>query len=157
MVFLLRSHGTAMKSLSQCMFELMIRLETFRARETCAGLGFHTAMRSIQKWRWWKLCGLVQIAEGQEYFVGAIRATNNTAEMQALFWLNTCVEQKCLPISSKVLVAVDSFFVQGLIDEKFVARENRASATLLSHMWKVTKKKVATSHVMGYGDSGKLH
>ena len=76
----------------------------------------------------------------------AIRATNNTAVMQALiealFWLNSCVEQKDLPISSKVMETVDSFYVTGFVDEKFVAREKRALAILLSHMWKVTKKKL---------------
>ena len=90
-------------------------------------------------------CGLVQLVEGGEYYVGAIRATNNTAEIQglieALFWLNTCVEQKFLPISSKVMVTMDSLYVKGLIDEKFVARENRALAILHCHMWRAMKKK----------------
>ena len=76
--------------------------------------------------------------------MGATRATNNTAEMQALiealFWLSNCVEQKRLPSSSKVMTTVDSLYVKGLIDEKFVARESRALAMLLYHMWKVTKK-----------------
>ena len=115
-------------------------------RVTCAGLGF-TAVKSIQNRddaSMVEACGLVQTDEGGENFVGAIRATNNTAEMQALiealFWLNSCVEQKALPISSKVMVTVDSLYVKGLIDEKFVARENRALAMLL--MWKVTKKKL---------------
>ena len=44
-------------------------------------------------------CGPVQTAEGAEYYVGVVRATSDTAEMQALievlFWLNSCVEQKC--------------------------------------------------------------
>ena len=51
-------------------------------------------------------CGPVQPAEGAEYHVGAARATNNTAEMQALIealcWLNTCAEHKGVPSSSKV-------------------------------------------------------
>ena len=68
-------------------------------------------------------CGPVQTAEGGEYCVGAIRATNNTAEMQALiealFWLNSCVEQKGLPSSSKVMITVDSLYVKGL----FVIRQ----------------------------------
>ena len=83
--------------------------------------------------------------EGAEYFVGAFHATNNTAEMQALIealsWLN-CVKQDVLPFSSKVMMTVDSLYVQGLIGEKFAARENRALATLLCHMWKVTQKKL---------------
>ena len=100
-------------------------------------------------------CGPVQFAEGREYRVGAIRATNNTAEMQALiealFWLNSCVEQDNLPIFRKVMITVDLLHVKWLIDEKFVARENRALATLGCHMWKVTEKKTATSQTMGTG------
>ena len=64
------------------------------------------------------------------------------ALIEALFWLNSCVEQDNLPIFSKVTITVDSLYVKGLIDEKFVAREHRAMATLLCHMWKVTKKKL---------------
>ena len=77
-------------------------------KETCAGWGF-TAMKSYQnrdEVPMVEACGPVQTAEGEEYCVGASRATNNTAEMQALiealFWLNSCVEQKGLPSSSKV-------------------------------------------------------
>ena len=44
------------------------------------------------------------------------------------------------------MITVDSFYVKGLIDEKFVARENRALPVL-----KVTKKKNATSHTLGTG------
>ena len=84
-----------------------------------------------------KACGPVQTAERAEYNVGAIRATNNTAEIQALiealFWLNSCVKQDVLPSSSKVMITVDSLYVKGLIGEKFAARENRALATLLFH------------------------
>ena len=100
--------------------------------------------------------GPVQSVEGGDYYyVVAIRATNNTAEVQAqveaLIWLNSCVEQKGLPISSKVMVTVDSSYVKGVIDEKFVARENRALAILLCHMWNVTKKKLQLHD--GYGDT----
>ena len=91
-------------------------------------------------------CAPVQTAEEGEYYVGALRATKNTAEMQALiealFWLKTCAEHKGLPSSSKVVLTVDSLYVKELIGEKFVARENRALATLLYHRWKVTKKKL---------------
>ena len=48
--------------------------------------------------------------------MGATRATNNTAEMQALiealFSLNMCVEKR-LPFSSKVMITVDSLYVKG--------------------------------------------
>ena len=37
---------------------------------------------------------------------------------------------------------MDSLYVKGITDEKFVARENRALATLLCHTWKVTQKKL---------------
>ena len=91
-------------------------------------------------------CGPVQTAAGAEHYVGAIRTKNNTAEMQALiealFWLNSCVKQGVLPFSRKVMKTADSLFGKGLIDEKFVARENRALAILLCHMWKEAKKKL---------------
>ena len=57
-------------------------------------------------------CGQVQIAEGGKYYAVAIRATHNTAEMQALiealFWLNSCVEQKGLASFIKLMITVDS-------------------------------------------------
>ena len=88
-----------------------------------------------------EVCGPVQTPEGGEYYVGAIRATNHIAEMQALiqtlFWLIRCVEQKGFQISNKVMVTVDSSYVNGLIDGKLVARENKALANFLCHMWKV--------------------
>ena len=91
-------------------------------------------------------CGPAQTIEGGECAEGGTRATKNTAEMQALiealFWLNTCAEHKGLPSSSKVMMTVDSLYVKGLIDEKFVAKENRTLATLLYHLWKVTQKKL---------------
>ena len=50
-------------------------------------------------------CGTVQTDDGAEFYVGAIRATNNTTEMQALiealFWLNSCVEHDDLTIAKK--------------------------------------------------------
>ena len=91
-------------------------------------------------------CGPVPTCEGGEYSAGATRATNNTAEMQALieapFCLNTCAEHKGLPSSSKVMVTMDSLYVKGPIDEKFVEKENRNVATPLCHLWKVTQKKL---------------
>ena len=117
-------------------------------QETCAGKVF-TAMKSYQNWDdipFVEACGPVQIAEGEEYCAGATHATNNTAEMQALiealFWLNSCVEQQGLPSFSKVMITEDSLYVKGFIDEKFVARENRALAILLCHMWRVTKRRL---------------
>ena len=71
----------------------MVLLEKISRKEMCAGLGF-TAMKSYQnrdEVPMVEACGPVQIAEGGEYYVGAISATNNTAGMQALiealFWL----------------------------------------------------------------------
>ena len=84
-------------------------------------------------------CGPVQINTGERFYIGATRVTNNTAEMQgvieALFWLNTCVEQGALQAANDVLITVDSLHVKGLIEEKFVARENKVLATLLRHTW----------------------
>ena len=91
-------------------------------------------------------CGPVQINTGENFHIGATRVTNNTAETQgvieALFWLNTCVERGALHAANDLLITVDSLYVKGLIEEKFVARENRVLATLLCHMWKVTKERI---------------
>ena len=91
-------------------------------------------------------CGPVQISKGENFYIGATRVTNNTAEMQgvieALFWLNTCVERGTLHADYDVLITVDSLCVKGLIDEKFIARENRVLATLLCHLWKVTNQRI---------------
>ena len=44
--------------------------------------------------------------------------------------------------TNDLLVTVDSLLVEELIEEKFIARENRMFATLLRHMWKVTKERI---------------
>ena len=149
MVILLRSHGSVVKPASFALYLFTDgSARKISRKETCAGWD-STAMRSYRNRDEVLLveaCGPVQTAAGGEFYVGAICATNNTAEMQALievlFWLNSRVEQDDLPIFSEVMITVDSLYVKGLIDEKFVARENRALATLLCHMWKVTKKKL---------------
>ena len=41
-----------------------------------------------------------------------------------------------------MLITVDSHNVEGLIDGKFIVRENRVLAVLLCHMWKVTKERI---------------
>ena len=73
--------------------------------------------------------------------MGATRKTNNTAEMQALIealcWLNSGIEDKSIPDYKEVMVTVGSLFVKGLIDQKFMARENKATAMLLCQLWKV--------------------
>ena len=78
-------------------------------------------------------------------FTATTRPTHNTGEMQALiealFWLSSFVEQNILQASNNVLFTVDSLYVKGLIEDKFVARENRVLATLLRHMRGVTKKR----------------
>ena len=109
-------------------------------------------------------CRPVKTVEGAECCVEAVRAANNTAEMQALiealFWLNSCVEHDDFPIFSKVMVTVDTLYVKAIIGEKFVAVESRALATLLCHMWKVTQKKAATPHTTDTGahwQRGKFH
>ena len=83
---------------------------------------------------------------GREFYIGATRVTNNTAEMhgviEALFWLNTCVERETLHADDDVLITVDSLYIKRLVDEKFIARENRVLATLLCHMWKVMKQRI---------------
>ena len=56
--------------------------------------------------------------------------------IEALLWLNSCVQQGNLPTFSIVMITVDSLYVKGLIDEEFVARENSTLATLLCHMLK---------------------
>ena len=56
-------------------------------------------------------CGPVQITKGEGFYIGATRAMNNTAEMQgvieALFWLNSCVERGTLHAGDDVLITVD--------------------------------------------------
>ena len=103
-------------------------------------------------------CGPLQICKGENFYIGATRATNNTAEMQgvieALFWLHTCVERETLSVNSNVLITVNSLCVKGLIDGKFIARENRVLATLLCHMWKVTKERLRLHFRRIRGHSG---
>ena len=52
------------------------------------------------------------------------------------------MERGTLHAEDDVLFTVDSRYVKELIDEKFTARENRVLATLLGHMWKVTKQRL---------------
>ena len=103
-------------------------------------------------------CGPVQTAEGEQYCVGATRATNNTAEMEALietlFWLNSCVEQKG-----------PSIFQQR--DDNSKTRSTSRGSSMrnswrgktehwqlwLCHMWRVTKTNVTTSHTLDYEDT----
>ena len=40
------------------------------------------------------------------------------------------------------MITVDPSYAKGLVDEKFVARDNGALAILFCHMCKVTKKKL---------------
>ena len=62
-------------------------------------------------------CGKVQINTGENFYIGATRVTNNTAEMQgvieALLWLNMCVERETLHANNDVLITVDSLCVKG--------------------------------------------
>ena len=114
----------------------------------CAGWGF-TAMTNRPRLGdkpMVEACGPVQINTGENFYISASRAKNNTAEMpvviEALFWLNTCVERETLHANNDVLITVDSLYVKGLIEEKFFARESRVLARLLRPMWKVTKERI---------------
>ena len=49
-------------------------------------------------------------------------------------------EQGARHATNDVLITVDSLYVKGLIEKKFVV--SRVLATLLRHMWKVTKKRI---------------
>ena len=121
---------------------------TKRIRPGCAGWGFTAMTKRLRPGDkpMVEACGPVQINTGENFYIGATRVTYNTAEMEgvveALFWLRTCVERETVHANSDVLITVDSLYVKGLIDEKFIVRENRVLATLLSHMWKVTKKRI---------------
>ena len=106
-------------------------------RQKCAGWGFTAMKKPLRPGdQPMEAHGPVQIT----------RETNNTAEKQgvieALFWLNTCVEQGALLATDDVLITVDSLNVKELIEEKFVARENRVLASLLRHMWEVTTERI---------------
>ena len=134
----------------------------FSRKTICAGRGFN-AMKTYRNDGSGapivSACGQVQTNEAGEYWVGATRATNNTAEMQAMFeapsWLNSGIECKIFSSSTKVMITVDSLFVKGLIDEMFVARgENKAMAMLLCHLWKVVTEKVRLTIRWVRGHSG---
>ena len=53
--------------------------------------------------------------------------------IEALFWLNTRVEQGILQVYSAEMITVDSLYVKGLEGNKFVAREIGVLAALLRH------------------------
>ena len=96
-----------------------------------------------------------------EFWVGATRTTNNKAEMQALiealYLLNSGIEDKSIPDDEKVMVTVDSLYVKGLIEQQFTARENKAVVMLLCHLWKVVKNQESINirWVRGHtGDAG---
>ena len=78
---------------------------------------------------------------------------NNTAEMQALiealFWLKSCVERQGLPISSKVMVTMDSLHVKGLIDVRGEGEQGAGNLTLSRVEY--DREKAATSHAMSTG------
>ena len=90
--------------------------------------------------------------------MGATRTTNNTAEMQvlieALYWLNSGIEDKSIPSCKKVMVTVESLDVKGLIDQKCMARDNKEIALLPCHLWKVVRNKVSINIRWVRGHSG---
>ena len=49
------------------------------------------------------------------------------------------------------MITVDSLYVKGLVDDKFVGRENKVLTTLLRHMWGVTKTAATTAHTTSTG------
>ena len=68
--------------------------------------------------------GPVQPSAEGVFYVGATRAVNNinnTGEMQgvieALFWLNTCVEQGVLQVSAE-MITEDTLHVKGLVEDR---------------------------------------
>ena len=94
----------------------------FSRKLTCAGWGF-IGMKSYRNDGDAPLvsaCGPVHTNEHGDFWVGAMRATNNTAEMQevieALYWLNSGMENKSIPSYRKVLITVDSLYVNLLIE-----------------------------------------
>ena len=76
------------------------------------------------------------------------------ALIEALYWLNSGIEDKSIPSCKKVMVTVDSLHVKGLIDQKCMARENKAIALLLCHLWKVVRNKVSINIRWVRGHSG---
>ena len=65
----------------------------------------------------------------------------------ALYWLNSGIEDKSISDDKKVIV-------KGLVDQRFTARENKAIAMLLCHLWKVVKNKVNINIRWVRGHSG---
>ena len=93
---LLRSHGSVVKPFFALYVFTDGSARKISRKEMCPGWGF-TAMKSYQnrdEVPMVEACGPEHIAGGGEYYVGAICATNDTAEMQALiealFWLKLC-------------------------------------------------------------------
>ena len=81
------------------------------------------------------------------------------ALIETLYWLKSVIEENSILDHKTVMVTVDSFYVKGLIDHKFLAREDKAIALLLCHLWKVVKNKVSIiirwlrGHFGGAGNS----
>ena len=85
-----------------------------------------------------EVCGPVQISENTEFYVSATHAANNMMQglIEALFWLNTCVEQRVLQAYSAVMMTVSSPCVKGLIEYTFVTRDTGARHTATPHSLK---------------------
>ena len=83
-------------------------------------MGIHCHDGTSSPWRQADDRGLWTSANRQgwgNFYIGATRVTNNTGEMQgvieALFWLNTCVERGTLHADDGALITVDSLCVKG--------------------------------------------
>ena len=67
--------------------------------------------------------------------------------IEALFWVNLCVEHGILNPEDDVLFTVDSLYVKGLIDDKFIAREKRVSACHVAGPHVESDKKRLRLHI----------
>ena len=123
-------------------------IERYRGNASVLG-GVFAAMKTSPRHgdkRLVEACGRVRLSTGDEFCVGAARATNNTGEMQglieALSWPNSCVEQGVLQACSALMTTVDS---RSTPRDSWMTRswqkENILLATLLRHMWCLTKKR----------------
>ena len=121
-------------------------------REKCAGWCF-TAMKKLPRpgdKPMVEACGQVQTNTAERLYIGATRVTNNTAEMQgvieALFRLNTCVEQGACHATNDVLITVDSLYVKGLIEKEIRGQRKQGARYVASPHVESDEEKNTTAH-----------
>lgn len=108
----------------------------------------------------YEACGPVTLNAMAPQYIGAMRRTNNNAELaggvESLLWLlaqalgNTT---QLIPIGAKVALKFDSISVVGLINGKFIPKHNILLASLLIYLW----KRAEEFYVLGKARWTKAH